>query len=288
MSPGRAGAPVSAAGRGADYLGLADYYTPPDLPPPVLDRWADLLEAGEPELGVEPQDPADLKYLEGHVGGAAWLRGLYSRRFTVDGSNLEAMDLDPEAEGLLLPGGHDSQAARRGRDLVQTGFMITDPFERPDAVVGNPPYGVPKPCPECSPNPWTAGRGCKACKGKGVTKTVVPLAAAHTRRGLELGRHVLFLLRLGFLGSRSRADLWPSLRHVFVLTPRVQFSQVCPRCQGTGIARLDLGKCSRCKGSGKARGRSGSDSSEYATFWFDREWRGRAKWGGSHVTWREA
>lgn len=271
---------MSSAGRGARYLALADYYTPPDLPPPVLARWADLLEE------EDQVDPASLRYLEGHVGGAAWLRGLYSPRFTRDGTNLEVMDLDPEAEGLLLPGGHYVQVAERADDLVQTGFLITDPVERCDVNVGNPPYGIPKPCRSCAPNPWTPGPGCKACKGKG-TKGVEPLAGVHVERGLELCRHVVYLLRLGFLGSRERLPLWPLLRHVFVLTPRVQFSQVCPRCQGTGISRLELGRCRRCKGSGKAPGRSGSDSSEYAVFWFDRESAGRP-WTGSHVEWRSA
>lgn len=144
---------MSAAGRGADYLALADYYTPPDLPPPVLGAFADLLE---------DQDQVDLRalrYFEGHVGGAAWLRGLYSRRFTRDGSNLEAMDLDPEAEGLLLPGCHETQVARSAPDLVQTGFMITDPFHVPDVQVGNPPLRGPEALPQVQPEPVDARNG---------------------------------------------------------------------------------------------------------------------------------
>ena len=269
---------MSSTGLGGDYRALADYYTPQDLADASLLVFLRELEA----IG---EDAADLNWADMHGGGGAWLRGMYKAGFTRDGSNLEVSDLDASCTALQIPGDHTSSAATDSGDLVETGFLVTEPKTRPDGIVGNPPFGVPRPCPKCTPPGDHRGPGCKHCKGKG-TKGVVELATRHVVRAIEVSkRHVLYVLRLGFLGSRKRSSLWLQvhLRQLWVLIPRVPFSQVCRPCAGTG-AGLIAGDCEACRGSGK-NGKSGTDSAEYGLYWFDKEHNG--PWGGSHLIWRE-
>lgn len=268
---------MSATGRGGPYRSLADYYTPPDLPGPVLRALKPMLEE------AEGRPVQELRFLEGHVGAGAWLRGLYGEGWT-DGSNAEVWDLDPAAEGLLIPGDHDRRLAEDTGELIETGFLATEPDIQPDVNIGNPPYGIPIPCDKCGGDPDPVA-SCGRCRGKGTTG-LVPAAERHVVRGLELARHVVYLLRLGFLGTRERGRLYERdcLRHVFTLIPRVQFKQVCSSCGGTGASRL-WAVCAPCHGSGRRKGASGSDSSEYAVFWFDRDWN-RPYWTGSRLVWR--
>ena len=168
-------------------------------------------------------------------------------------------------------------------------------MQTPDGVVGNPPFGVPRPCPDCTPRKpalegggflWNVGLGCAKCRKTGV-KGADEVATLHLERALEVTRrHVFFLLRLGFLGSRGRVERWPGyhLRKVSVLVPRVPFTQVCRPCGGTGASRF-APTCSACGGTGKKKGRSGTDSAEYACYWFDKAWTG--PWSGAHLIWRE-
>lgn len=69
-------------------------------------------------------------------------------------------------------------------------------------------------------------------------------AQAHVIKARQLGRHVCYLLRLGFLESRARFQFWQAnpLRRLMVLSERPSFT-------GGGV-----------------------DSAAYGLFWWDREW----------------
>ncbi len=262
---------------GADYAHLSTYLTPPELTFAALTWWRKrLLAIGE--------DPAAMQYLCPYVGAGAWLRGLYATGYTTSGENIEVHDLNPDAVGLRLPGGHVSMPSIDSGDRLNTGFMVTDPQRQPDAIVDNPPFGIPRPCANCAPDDLTPGPGCDKCRNKGV-RGVDEVATAHVERSLDATRrHVLFLLSVGFLGGRKRSTMWPRLhlRHTAVLVPRVPFSQVCEPCGGTGAG--PLGDCSGCGGSGWDKGNGGTDSTDSALFWFDLEHTGDA--GLSHLVWR--
>lgn len=278
---------MSATGRGAVYRPLATYYTP-----------AGVAEAALEYLVPRAELHRGLRFLEPHVGSGAFLQALYHQRLVApDGGNVLVEDLDPEAPGLHLPGAHEARLAPDTGDLVRTGFLAPTawPGERPDVILGNPPFAVTPPpitCPACDglgtrhrrrKDGTTTSRPCRACKAEGtVQPRPIAVAELHTRRALELTRrHVVFLLRIGMLGSAERRAFWagPSpapLRACVVLTPRCGFECACPRCGGTG--------CDTCHGAGRRPIGGGTDSSEYALFWFDLAYTGRpyVDW----LTWR--
>lgn len=260
---------MSSSTGAANYRAKADYYTPVDLAEACLRAWLEAMEEAYPGF-----NPHAFQFLEPHVGGGAWLRAIYSLGLTLTGENVEVQDFNPHAEGLLLPGDHESSPSVRTDDLVQTGFLVTEPLFRPNVIGGNPPYGVPIPCKACTPSKTVPGPGCKACKDKGV-KGVAPLAELHVARACSMAEHVIQLLRLAFLESKTRALAARKyrLRHVWVLPVRPPFAQVCPGCAGTGVSRY-ADPCEVCQGTKKRRRASGSDSAAYGVFWFDQAYNG--------------
>lgn len=262
---------MSATGRGSVYRPLADYYTDPELAGAIVGLVAPHARPGD--TWVEP-----------HVGGGSFLRALYAHGLVqASPPNVEALDLDAGAPGMRLPGSHLSTTCRDSGRLVRTGYLVTRPrLGRADWTIGNPPFGVPRPCTDCTPPGQLVGPGCERCKGQG-TRGTVPVAELHVRRALELSRNVVFLLRLNFLGARERLGFWRStpLRQVAILVPRPSFSRVCIECGGTGVGAA--GPCHACD-DGKVHGASGSDSTEYGAFWWDHDWRGPATLG--HLVWR--
>lgn len=164
---------MSAKSRGSEYRQNAAYYTPDDLAVALVDL-----------LPIEVGTPA----LEPHAGGGAFVRALNKE----SGSRIHAMDSDIQAEGLTW--------VRRERAFV--GDFLTDepPWQAPQWIVGNPPYGPDK-----------------------------GIAEAHIRRALNVvapGGSVAFLLRLAMLESAGRAALWRQYpcRKIWVLTERPSFT----------------------------------------------------------------
>lgn len=264
---------MSSTTRGGDYDPLGAYYTRPD----------DARRC----VQVLPIEPGE-RILEPSVGGGSFLRALYALGL-VDAAarNVEVMDLNPQAPGLHMPGDHLRTVARDTGLVVLTGFLVTAPQQRPDWVLGNPPYGTRPPaetCPRCA----GAGEGCRRCRGEGeVRPAAVHVATAHCRRALAITRrHVAFLLSLGFLESLRRAAFWSwaPLRRVWIFPDRLSYFN-CPACSGTGVAgprwhpsgwRWDAAwassPCSCCGGSGRHPDRRGTDSQGSGLFWFDRRW----------------
>lgn len=104
------------------------YPTPPAVVEAVLD-W------------LLPQVAAGSRVLEGHVGTGAWLTPLWERRPDL---RVEVMDVDAFASGYDLAEvlGYQGTAPAPSDDIVDAGFLITPPAERPDWILGNPPYNV--------------------------------------------------------------------------------------------------------------------------------------------------
>jgi hypothetical protein len=187
-------------------------------------------------------------------------------------------------------------------DPVQTGFLVSDPQQRPDLVIGNPPFGVPRPpeaCTKCEDDGRIVVRGvhrkllrqgfevgdraaCPACKGtRAITfSKAIPVAQHHIERSLEVSdRWVLLLLRLAMLESGDRVQLWKDtpLRHVDVLVSRPEFMAVCTSCAGTGLgttAGSSLTPCPGCDGTGRIKGQGGGDAAAYGAFLWDHQYKG--------------
>lgn len=132
--------------------------------------------------------------LEPSVGGGAFVSALARR-----GAIVEAIDLDPAAPGLQ-PGSDTKLGApfRRTQSFEKPlPFEGVDPsWPRPEIVIGNPPFSC---------------------------------AEAHVRRAIEVvapGGRVVFLLRLAFLESQERRNLWAEHppKEVIVLTERPSFT----------------------------------------------------------------
>lgn len=277
---------MSATGRnlpGNEVNALGAYDTPPELCRAVVAR---LAEAGVLGPGVRVLEPS--------CGSGNWIGALRALESVRPGapSQIEVMDVDPLAPGLDLAAGLGARvtdccevtrdpeacavaareldalrvpAARQG--VAAAGFLVTRPAERPDLVVGNPPYSVTAPrcaCPDCGATGLFPGaregttRRCPACNGwpahrrpEGLPlgwlpESVIPVCDLHIRRALAVTRrHVVFVLRLPFLGGRDRyRNLWRlgGLRAVWTVVGRPSFAF------------------------------GGTDSVETAVFWWDREW----------------
>ena len=185
---------MSATNRGSDYRDLADYSTPDDLAEVLVS----LLDIGPGEQVMEP-----------HVGGGAFVRAILRKRTNKEFRlKVLGMDLNPLAEGLALCDEH-----------VVGDFLTWNPApaQRPDRILGNPPFGP----------------------GKGV-------AEAHVRHALDIvpgSGGVGFLLRLSFLASAERAPFWrsfPAFR-IWVLSERPSFT-------GGGTDATDYAFFLWCKG----------------------------------------
>lgn len=236
--------------------------------------------------------------------------------------HLEAMDVDPTVAGLDLAyeGGGTVTTCDRGNfdragdawarrelramgvpdhrwDAAAAGFLTTAPAERPDLILGNPPYSVTAPrvrcptcdgtgrlarkdrggqavpaglpvkwrkCPDC--DRWPEGRRPDGLPLGMQPELVIQVADLHIRRALEVTRrHVVMVLRLPLLGGRDRfGSLWSlgNLREVWTVVGRPSFAH------------------------------QGTDSVESAVFWWDREWRPRSaldgpSFVGRWITWGE-
>jgi hypothetical protein len=281
---------VSACGRGATYRTRGAYYTPPALALAIV------------SLFVEEWQGLD--FLEPSAGGAAFVYPLYRLGLVGERGNLEVMDLNPEARALRMPGPHLRTVAVDTGDPVRTGFLVTDPKRGPDVIIGNPPFGVPRPdeaCPRCKgltrvqvtarqrkllQQGYLVGgfAPCPRCKGRGVVSfdRPIPVAQLHVERALEVSRRwVVQLMRLAMVESVERLDMWRDapLRTTYILPRRPDFMRVCPACCGTRVEVVPGGHlslpCSTCDGSGElAHGGSG-DSAAYGVFVFDHQYDGR-------------
>lgn len=174
---------------------------------------------------------AGMRVLEPSAGGGAFLEAIYDRcakeaKFVY----LHACDVDPTAPSMI---GDGHLYRRHVGDFLAP---LPEGWDDFDMVIGNPPYSV---------TPDGAKRS-------------VEVATDHVDRALQISkRHVVFVLRLGFLGwTRKRALWWQKHppRAIMTLAPRPSF---------TG---------------------SGTDSAEYAAFWWDKRWGGSTthKW----IQWR--
>ena len=155
---------MSSANRGSARHPLDAYYTPDALARALV---------GTLDL------PTGSVVWEPHAGGGAFVRALHAA-----GHRIYASDLNYEADGLREAGVVAGWAQN-----ALTGW--TAPLQRPDWIVGNPPYDN---------------------------------AEAHVRAALATARvGVAFLLRLAFLeGARRRhlfADYPPAEVHVLVERP---------------------------------------------------------------------
>lgn len=259
-----------------DYRPGGAYYTPLPIAQAMINAVAQEL--------LQTTGRHRLRILDPSAGGGAFAIASMRAGLVRPGS-MELMDLDPQARALQLPGGFVRTVAQlHPTDPVNTGFLITSPQQVPDAVVGNPPYGVPRPDEAC---PCGGRRGCKRCKGSGVIvfKRAIPVVREHIQRSLDVSRrYVLLLLRLGLLETESRQE-WLAgtpLRHVAVLPGRPPFMQVCTACAGTGCGALPGAwqppACPVCDGTGKAPrhagGKAGGDSCAYGVFLWDHHHQG--------------
>lgn len=201
------------------------YDTPDDLCGAVVRR---LLERGA-------LAPEGSRVLEPSVGAGAWVRAVQAHAL----ADLHVCDVDPLAPGLALPGVHvedqpdalvaerwSREAARRRvreEDLpaVVAGFLTVGLSERPDLVLGNPPYSIT------------------------TNERTVSVLDLHIARALEVARrHVVFVLRAGALfGSRSRfRDLWSggNLREVWTVVGRPKFAHNRTDPSDTCVLWFDL------------------------------------------------
>lgn len=214
---------MSATGRGAVYRPLAAYYTSLPLAKFLLQL-------------LPIWDHTPLRVLDPHVGGGSFLRAaveLEAERRTYH--RLYGLDLDPAAEGV-------SFAASEGWGGVGD-FLTYQLPARPDVVVGNPPFAIPKPpvpCPCVAKYAKLQTKGweitsCKRCKGTGLIQPKpMPVAHLHIRRALQVvapGGSVAFLLRMGIIETKDRLSLFSRtmpgglpLRKVFALSSRPSFT----------------------------------------------------------------
>jgi hypothetical protein len=155
---------VSANPR-AERRPLDAYHTPPDLASALVR----LLPIVPGALAWEP-----------HAGGGAFVAALNTA-----GAVVTASDIDPDAPGLT--------AARVSFVADFLAMDESDPQERPDWIVGNPPF-------------------------KGFE--------AHLDHALAWAPDVAYLLRLAVMESAGRVDAWGRwpLRHVWVLAERPSFT----------------------------------------------------------------
>lgn len=279
----------------ADALGIYD--TPRDLVEAIVGRgWDGRVWNGRDYVQVAAPEPALLagelaphhRVLEGHAGTGVWVQVL------VDAGHrpelIECMDLDPLAGCYSLAPqlGATATACGGELDFMRCGFLTTNPQHEPDFVLGNPPFNVQAPTTRCErcegegqvrkvkgklvpfkidlaraadleherlPEPRT----CPDCDGTGkLVPKPTSVAELHVRRAIEVSaRHVVLVLRQGFLGSQVRqfgraieAD-YPfelplfrehRLRASRVIIPRPRFRW------------------------------NGSDNAESVVLWWDREW----------------
>jgi hypothetical protein len=273
-----------------EYRDGGAYYTPPDDAHQIVGRWAPQLRQAAAEL------ERPLRILDPSAGGGAFPLACLAHGLVGPGT-LEVMDLDPAARALQLPG-VVATVANRADHPVQTGFLITDPQQPPDLVLGNPPFGVPRPpdkCDRCSGTGQIVVRSshrklqraghavgssapCPTCDGSGwrTYTRAIPVCREHVERSLEVSqRFVLLLLRLAMLEGLERAQWWPDtpLRHVDVLPSRPEFMAVCCSCAGTGRGSApgvwDPPDCPTCDGTGR-HGKSGGDATAYGAFMWDK------------------
>jgi hypothetical protein len=176
-------------GTKTEYEALARYYTDGVLARVLIDL-----------LPIRRHD----RVYEGHVGGGSWVNAVLRRSAALgwtDGPKIACNDFDKNAPGLRI---QDPRICHRSVG----DFLEAKPCWRPNWVLGNPPYSLPR------LNPVT---------GKTVLTSV---AEDHVRRALSLGDNVAFLLRLNFLGGDERSDLWQThpAKHVYVLSQRPSFT----------------------------------------------------------------
>lgn len=287
---------MSAHGRNndehqADALGIYD--TPRDLVDAIAGRgwdgrvWTgrEYVQVGEPEPALLHRDGelrADHRVLEAHAGTGVWLQAL------VDSGHrpelIECMDVDPLAGCYELAPrlGATATACGGELDFMRCGFLTTEPQHRPDFVLGNPPFNVQPPsfhCPRCrragvlvkvkgklvpheATNPEHQGlvaRDCPDCDGTG-TQVPKPASVAelHVRRAIEVSaRHVVLVLRQGFLGSQVR-------QFGRAIDPEYDFELPLFREHRLRAARVIIPR---------PRFRwNGSDNAESVVLWWDREW----------------
>jgi hypothetical protein len=185
-----------------------------------LDRFYTRPEIAGVLVDVVPGAGAYRRVLEPHVGAGAFARAV-RRRFP--DARLHGLDFDPEAPGRVDVHRFEAVDFLRWRPAGE--------WERPDWIVGNPPYAVavaPVPCDRCN------ATGCKRCKKKGdkpaglYQPRPIPVLERHLEHALDIvpiGGAVSFLLRLGTLAGRARARLWQDFppRFTWPLSPRPPF-----------------------------------------------------------------
>lgn len=288
---------MSATGRGG-YRPRGEYYTPLPVAKAIVAPWAREF-AAYPAAGR--YHGRVLRTLDASAGGGAFPIAMMHHDLIRPGS-FEVMDLNGDARALSLPGGFLRTVATVTADPVLTGFIVTDPQQRPDLVIGNPPFGVPRPpepCPRCEDGKITVTKShrslhkkghapgskatCPKCRGAGelTFKRAIPVAQEHIERALEVSdRYVLFLLRLAMLESDTRIEMWEGtpLRHVDILVRRPEFMAVCTICAGTGLGAVPgcciPSPCEACEGTGKIEGQGGGDASAYGAFLWDHHFTG--------------
>lgn len=269
-----------------DVLGIYD--TPDDLVEAIAGAgWCGRVWTGRDYVQVDDPQPAllegellpDHQVLEPSAGSGGWLHTLLRRGHRPE--LIEAMDVDPLAGCYTdTPPGVVATPCAGELDLVRAGFLTTAPRATPTWVLGNPPYNVQPPplvCPRCLgvgqvvklggklvPFQGEAAqalepRSCTTCRGDGsLTPKPTSVAELHVRRALEVtSRHVVLVLRQGFLGSQVRTfgravdEGYPfevplfrehRLRAAMVAIPRPRFKW------------------------------GASDNAETAILWWDREW----------------
>jgi len=247
--------------RNQDRLYLDTYYTPPD---DTLRLVGVLANVG----AIKPGHTV----LEGHAGAGAWLTAIESH---FGGAvTLQAIDLDPEADALSDKLGvtlaefecTDFLALKVASDervtvpLVHREDAEADEWDRPNVVVGNPPYGAAHfvDCKKCAETGEVEGpcsvKGCE--DGQVRTKKDKPVAELHIRQALEVStRHVVFLLRQGIMATKKRVEkLWAEHppRHFWTLGWRPSF-----------MAHAGV---------------KGGDRYDYVMVWWDKEWTGPTTW----------
>lgn len=219
---------MSATARGGDYAEHGAYYTDRRVARAIVRRL--------------PFEPGQI-VLEGHAGSGVFLEELITRSREDDlDLQLLAMDVDDRAPALAIGSPRYRQACQSFLDRpvdwtsaktgithrIQTADPYPEDWPAPDWVIGNPPFGVKLP--------------------NRIRKSPVGVAEAHCWRALELTRrHVVFILRTGFLNASTRRDPGGLLfehppRGVWLLTPRPSFTRV------------------------------GNDMASYCVVWWDREW----------------
>lgn len=146
------------------------YFTPPALAAAIVAR---LVERGLLRPGMTVWEP--------HAGSGAFVRPLL-----LAGARVHASDLDPASEGLRVA----------GVEALLTGWDATHgwpwPGERPDWIIGNPPFGD---------------------------------AEAHVRALLPVARYgVAFITRQSFTATAKRADLAARVWQSWPISPRPSFT----------------------------------------------------------------